>query len=135
MIRSIKEYKEYIYKLERFKFDDISKIGTVKKPVTIELDLKHSKHSMERQGRSTEYIKNSDIKETVEKATEQLVDAMMSDTINTNDPVWIYNSNNDLNVVGSVLYNKNTDTITFKLITVMFHKEFRNKNNSYKITV
>jgi hypothetical protein len=124
---------EYI--TERSEFDMVSNIGKVKKPVTIELDLKHSMHSMERQGRSDKYIKNSDIKDTVDKATEQLVDAMMSDTINTNDPVWIFNSENSLNVVGSINYDKRRDTITFKLITVMFHDNFYNKMNSYKITV
>lgn len=120
---------------ERNELDTISKIGQIQKPVTIELDLKHTAHSLERQGRSSKYIKNSDIKETVESATEQIVDAMMSDVINTKDPIWIYNSQNQLNVVGSIVYNKNTDTITFKVITVMFTDNFYNKMNSYKITI
>lgn len=132
MITTINEFRKL---LERSEFDMVSNIGKVKKPVTIELDLKHSMHSMERQGRSSKYIKNSDIKDTVDKATEQIVDAMMSDTINTNDPVWIYNSENHLNVVGSIMYDKRRDTITFKLITVMFHEDFYNKLKSYKITV
>lgn len=129
MITTINEFKD------TYGFNNISKIGKVTKPVTIELDLQHSKHSMERQGRSSKYIKNSDIKEAVDKSTEEIVDAMMSDTINTNDPVWIHNTNNNLNVVGSIIYNKKRDTITFKVITVMYHSDFKNKKKSYKITI
>lgn len=120
---------------ERSEFDAVAQIGKITKQITIELDLKHSMHSMERQGRSDKYIKNSDIKETVDKATEQIVDLLIDNTLNVGDPVWIYNSANDLNVVGSLLANKHNDNITFRVITCMFHKNFYNKNNTYKVTV
>ena len=119
---------------ENMNFQSIAKIGTVKKPITIEIDLEHSRHSMERQGRSSKYIKNSDIKETVDKATEEIVDAMMSDKLNNNDPVLLYNNELELNVVGSVITDRN-DNLTFKVITVMYHSDFKNKNNSYRIVV
>lgn len=126
---SINEFKN-----DYSQFKSISKIGTIKKPVTIEIDLEHSQHSMERQGRSSKYIKNSDIKDTVNKATEEIVDAMMSDKIDNRDPIWLFNKELELNVVGSVITDKNGD-LTFKVITVMYHNNFKNKNNSYKITV
>jgi hypothetical protein len=120
---------------EDYAFDTVANIGKITKTITIELDLKHSMHSMERQGRSSEYIKNGDIKQTVDNATEQIIDLLIDNTLNINDPVLIHNSTNDLNVVGSLLSNKKTDVITFKVITCMFHKNFYNKNNTYKITV
>lgn len=120
---------------ERSDFDAVATIGKITKNITIELDLKHSMHSMERQGRSTEFIKNSDIKAAVDKATPEIVDLLINNTLNAGDPVWVYDSSNDLNVVGSLLANKKTDIITFKIITCMFHKNFYNKNNTYKVTV
>lgn len=123
------------FKSDYEEFRSISKIGTVKKPITIEIDLEHSKHSMERQGRSSKYIKNSDIKESVDKATEEIVDCMMSDKINTNDPIWIYNINLELNIVGSVISDRRSGDLTFKVITVMYATDFKNKKNSYKIEV
>jgi len=121
--------------LERNDFDAVSNIGKITKEITIELDLKHSYHSMERQGRSSEFIKNSDIKSAVEKATEQIVDLLINNTLNAGDPVWIYDTSNDLNVVGGLIAKKNSDIIIFKLITCMFSKEFYNKNKTYKVTV
>lgn len=120
---------------ERSDFDAVATIGKITKNITIELDLKHSMHSMERQGRSTEFIKNSDIKAAVDKATPEIVDLLINNTLNAGDPVWVYDSSNDLNVVGSLLANKKTDIITFKVITCMFHKNFYNKNNTYKVAV
>lgn len=128
MITSIKEFKEN-------RFSKFLKIGKVSKSVNIELDLEHSKHSMERKGRSSKYIKDSDIKETVNLATEELVSAMMSDKIDTNDPVLITNDKTTLNIVGTIIYNKKRDVITFKVITVMFNDSFIEKKGTYKITV
>jgi len=116
-------------------FAAVSKIGSISKEITIELDLRHSMHSMERQGRDGVFIKNADIKTAVDKATEQIVDLLINNTLNTGDPVWIYDSSNDLNVVGSLNAQRNSDKILFKLITCMFHKNFYNKNNTYKVTV
>lgn len=120
---------------ERSDFDAVATIGKITKQITIELDLKHSMHSMERQGRSSEYIKNTDIKLTVDKATPKIIDLLINNTLNAGDAVWIYDTSNDLNVVGSLLANKKTDIITFKVITCMFTKTFYNKNNTYKVTV
>lgn len=116
-------------------FDAVATIGKITKQITIELDLKHSMHSMERQGRSTEFIKNVDIKASVDKATPQIIDLLINNTLNAGDAVWIYDTSNDLNVVGSLLANKKTDIITFKVITCMFTKTFYNKNKTYKVTV
>lgn len=120
---------------ERSDFDAVATIGKITKQITIELDLKHSMHSMERQGRSSEYIKNTDIKTTVDKATPKIIDLLINNTLNAGEAVWIYDTSNDLNVVGSLLANKNSDVITFKVITCMFTKTFYNKNNTYKVTV
>jgi hypothetical protein len=134
--------RDFLYKIksyaalnERSDFDAVSNIGKITKNITIELDLKHSMHSMERQGRSEQRINNSDIKYSVDTATEQIIDLLINNTLNAGDPVWIYNSQNNLNVVGTLLANKNSDIITFKLITVMFHENFYNKNKTYKVTI
>lgn len=134
-MKNFNEEGNYNLISERNDFASIATIGKIKKEITIELDLKHSMHSMERQGRSSAFIKNSDIKETVDKATEQIIDLLINNTLNAGDPVWIYNSINDLNVVGSLIANKNSDVITFRVITCMFTKTFYNKNNTYKVTV
>lgn len=135
VIGFLNKAKEYLHVNEGNDFDAVAQIGKFSKEIKIEVLLKHSFHSMERQGRASEYIKNSEIKETVELATEQMVDLLINNTLNVGDAVWIYNSKNDLNVVGSLMSSKNTDILTFKLITVMFHKNFNNKHNTYKITI
>ena len=116
-------------------FDAVATIGKITKQITIELDLKHSMHSMERQGRSSEFIKNADIKAAVDKGTPQIIDLLINNTLNAGDAVWIYDTSNDLNVVGSLLASKKSDIITFKVITCMFTKTFYNKNKTYKVTV
>ncbi len=132
----IEEAKTYINKInEMSDFDAIANIGKITKEITIELDLKHSMHSKERQGRSTTYIKDSDIKLAVDKATEQIIDLLINNTLNAGDPVYIYDSSNNLNVIGTLIANKNSDVITFKVITVMISDNFYNKNKTYKVTV
>lgn len=124
MITNINEYRD---------FYNISKITTLDVEIELEIDVEHTQHSLERQGRDTNYVKNADIKETVNKATEQIIDNIIKNKIDIYDRVWIYNSSNDLNVVGSLI-NKN-DKFIFKVITVMFHKDFRNKKETFKITI
>jgi hypothetical protein len=135
MITNIKQLKSIIERSEQELFNSISKIGKVNKTINIEIDLKHSKHSLERQGRSSTYIKNSDIKIAVEKATEQIVSKLIDNTINVGDPIWIFDTSNNLNIVGSLLANKYNDDVTFRVITVMVSDNFYNKNKTYKITV
>lgn len=135
MITNLKQFRNILERSEHQIFQDISKIGKVSKQITIDLDLKHTKHSLERQGRSTTYIKNSDIKLAVEKATEQMVDKLIDNTIDVGDAIWIYDTSNDLNVVGSLIANKHNDDITFRVITVMISDDFYNSKKSYKITV
>lgn len=132
---TINEFKKEL--LERNgSLDQFTKISTLEKNIEIELDLRHTAHSLERQGRSSDYIKNSEIKETVDLATEQLVNALLKDWVDIKEPVWIYNETNTLNVVGSLSYNgKENNKYTFKVITVMKHPEFKNGHKSYKIVV
>jgi hypothetical protein len=133
MITTINEFKKTINEMSDF--DQLAKIGKITKEITIELDLKHSVHSMERRGRDSEFVKNSDIKNTVDKGTEQIIDLLITNKLNIGNVVWIYDTSNDLNVVGALNLNINSDVITFKLITCMFHKEFYNKHNTIKVTV
>lgn len=132
MITKINEFK---IMLERSEFDAVATIGKITKQITIDIDLKHSMHSMERQGRSSKFIKNADIKSDVETATEQIIDLLIDNTLNIGDPVWIYNETTELNIIGSLLNNKRDDVITFKVITVMYSNNFYNKNKTYKITI
>lgn len=135
MITNIKLFNEKMSASDIAAFKSISKIGKITKDIKIEIDLEHSMHSIERQGRATEYIKNEDIKNTVAEATEQLIDLLINNTLNIGDPVWIYKKSTDLNVVGSLLLNKTNNAIIFKVITCMYHKNFYNKNNTYKLTI
>lgn len=116
-------------------YNNITKIGKINKEIEIEIDLEHTAHSMERQGRSNTYIKNSDIKETVDMATEEIFDALVTDKLNVGDRMCIKNADTDLNVVGSIISNKKNDGVIFKVITVMIHKEFRNVAGTYEIYV
>lgn len=135
MITNIKQFNEKMSDSDIAAFKSISKIGKITKDIKIEIDLEHSFHSIERQGRSTEYIKNEDIKNAVAESTEQLIDLLINNTLNIGDPVWIYKKSTNLNVVGSLLLNRSNDNIIFKVITCMYHKNFYNKNNTYKLTI
>lgn len=132
MITNFETFKRI---LERSEFDSIANIGKIKKQIEIELDLKHSMHSKERQGRSSTYIKDADIKMTVEKATEQIIELMINDTLSIGDPVLITDKETNLNVVGTLLNNKINDNVIFRIITVMITDSFYNKNKTYQIFV
>lgn len=131
MITSISKFKEILESMTDF--NQISNISTLDVDIELEINLKHTYHSLERQGRSDKRVKNIDIKETFDLASEQIIESLLQNKIDINEPIWIYNSSNNLNVVGSLTYNNNK--YIFKIITVMFTKEFYNKKDTYKITV
>lgn len=111
------------------------KIGHISKEVTIELDLKHTQHSLGRQGRGTDYITNEDIKNAVGTATEQMVDLIIANKLNVGDSVLITRKEDRLNVVGSLSLKKGTDIINFTVITCMRVEKFLNKNNTLQIFI
>lgn len=113
----------------------LDKIGHITKEVTIELDLKHTQHSLGRQGRGSDYITNEDIKNAVGTATEQMVDLIIANKLNVGDSVLITRKADRLNIVGALSLKKGTDIINFTVITCMRVEKFLNKNNTLQIFI
>lgn len=113
----------------------LDKIGHIAKEVTIELDLKHTQHSLGRQGRGSDYITNEDIKNAVGTATEQMVDLIIANKLNVGDSVLITRKEDRLNIVGALSLKKGTDIINFTVITCMRVEKFLNKNNTLQIFI
>lgn len=113
----------------------LDKIGHIAKEVTIELDLKHTQHSLGRQGRGSDYITNEDIKNAVSTATDQMVDLIIANKLNVGDSVLITRKEDRLNVVGALSLKKGTDIINFTVITCMRVEKFLNKNNTLQIFI
>ena len=116
-------------------FKSVNKIGHIEKTINVELDLTHTDHSMGRQGRGSDYITNDEIKNVVSLATEQIIDAMIANTLNNGDSVLITQKESKINVVGALSVNKSTDVINFKVITVMRVDDFINKKNTKQFFV
>lgn len=113
----------------------LDKIGHIAKEVTIELDLKHTQHSLGRQGRGSDYITNEDIKNAVSTATDQMVDLIIANKLNVGDSVLITRKEDRLNIVGALSLKKGTDIINFTVITCMRVEKFLNKNNTLQIFI
>lgn len=132
MITTINEFKN---KLNEDLMMGLDKIGHIAKEVTIELDLKHTQHSLGRQGRGSDYITNEDIKNAVGTATEQMVDLIIANKLNVGDSVLITRKEDRLNIVGALSLKKGTDIINFTVITCMRVEKFLNKNNTLQIFI
>lgn len=126
MYTSYKEFRESM---------DITKISKLDIDIELEIDLKHSIHSIERKGRHNDkYITNEQIKETFKLASEKLINAILKDWVNINEKITIYNPENDLNIVGALSYvNRTLNKYIFKVVTVMIKKDF--KTETYRIVI
>jgi hypothetical protein len=133
MITKLDEFKkQYIHE----NLYDVNKIGTITKEVSIELELKHSVHSFDQKHRGLTHIKDSEIKEVVEAATEQIIDCLISNKLDIGDSVLITRKSDWLNVVGALSLKRGTDdVINFKVITVMRIEKFYNKHNTFQIFI
>lgn len=131
MITTINEFK----KLNEDNMMGFDKIGTIKKDITIELDLKHTQHSLDRRGRGSNFITNEDIKNVVDVATDQMVDLIIANKLNIGDSVLITRKEDNLNIVGALSLKKGTDIINFTVITCMRVDKFLNKNNTLQIFI
>lgn len=129
MITSINEFKKYNEK------SIYNKIGTIKKNITIELDLKHTMHSLTRRGRGSIFITNEDIKNAVDDATDQMIDLIIANKLNIGDSILITKKSNDLNIVGALSLKQGSDIINFTVITCMIIDNFLNKNNTLQIYI
>jgi len=115
---------------------DIFKIGSINKDIKVHVEIEHGLHSIERQRRHDnvdKFISDKEIKELIDKSTEQIIDSLISDKINIGERILITDKESHLNVVGSL--NMRRDDLVFKVITVMKEKDFRNKLNTFRIFI
>jgi len=125
MITSI---KEFILFLESYD------LGKISKTIVIDFDIEHTNHSLDRKDRDFDnYIKDQEIKDTINLAAEQITDALIENKLNMGDRVLITNKQTDLNIVGGL--GLKGDDILFKVITIMKDKNFRNIKNTYQIFI
>jgi len=105
--------------------------------VTVALAVDNSEHGDERRYRHLDedgnplVIEHNEIVNTVSKALPALMQMVVDGKLSKKGTVVIYNSLNELNVVGSL----DLKTDTFKVITIMRKKDFKPKRGDKKITV
>lgn len=134
--KTIKQWKIY----ERSNIEqNIFNISTIKKQIEVEIDIQHSLHSLVRTRRhdsTNDIITNQDIKKVVNLGSEQIIQLILENILNIGDTVLITRKLDWLNVVGSLnLKSKSSDTILFKVITVMKEEKFINRKGTYQIFI
>lgn len=129
----IKELKSH-NSFSEFLFE--KKIGVLKDDIQIKIDLDTSKHAEERKLRHGDEnpITDEEIINSAKKALDEIGERQLKGIDKVGKPYWIYDKqNNHLNIIAYFLRNK-TELI-LRIATVMREKDFRNKANTFKITV
>jgi len=108
--------------------------------ITIDYGVNRTKHAKERQNRHPDeeggYISEEEIKKTVDKAIKKITLQMILDILDLGDSVLIQNKSSNLNIVGVMTRGgSGSNSLNFKIITVMRKKDFRNKPNTPVIKV
>jgi hypothetical protein len=124
-------------------FEALQQLDKFKTDVEIIIDLRKTDHASERQSRhgSSNIISDDEIKQTVRKAQDKVIDALVFNTIDVGDEVIITNKSTDLNCVCAILqkYPNSSDPNTglqIRVITVMRKKDFKSDNTgTYKLYV
>ena len=124
---TIKNFNEFLIE---------NRIGIVKDTVSIEVVLNTTLHAEERKYRHDDtVITDEEIMSVVKKALEEIADHQLKGIDDIGCKYWIYDkATKDLNVVGQLIRTRD-DKLVFKIITVMFEKQFRATPDAIKITV
>lgn len=103
--------------------------------VDIDYGIDRTYHANQRQARDhNDYITNEEIADNVKAAFQKITKSLVFNELNIGSRVIIKNIDSDLNIVGIPSKGAN-NTIMFKLITVMRHKEFRNDRGTKVIEI
>lgn len=120
-------------------------IGQVSHKLNIRIVIDKSVHASERQGRHVhgdekgrsqitgQSIDDSDIRSVAHRGTRKMIDQMILDNINLNDPVHIKDTKSNLNVIGVMKQIGNE--LVFRVITVMNKPNFHPKSGTTTIEV
>jgi hypothetical protein len=102
-------------------------ITKFKTKVTLQVEIlaNATKHADDRKFRHEEAITDSEIRQSIVKATEDILQAFMEGAIKTGDKFLIYDpSNKDLNLVATFDMNEKGSPEKINIITIMRNKNF-----------
>lgn len=120
-------------------------IGQVSHKLNIRIVIDKTVHAGDRQGRHVhgdekgrsqitgQEIDDSIIRSVAHRGTRKMIDHMILDKIDLNDPVHIKDTKSNLNVVGVMRQEK--DDLIFRVITVMVKPNFHAKRGTTTIEV
>lgn len=110
-------------------------LAKVRGEIRISIDIESTRHSDERKLRHDgKVIEDETIVKSVKKAIPEITKQLFFDTINISDFIHIFNSSNDLNVIGKLNGDKLSE-LEFTVITVMFKSNFKAKAGTKTIEV
>ncbi len=120
-------------------------IGQVSHKLNIKIVIDKTTHAGDRQDRHVtgdekggsritgQAIDDSQIRSVAHKGTRKMIDQMILDRIDLNEPVHIKDTKTDMNVIG-VMKQQNGELI-FKVITVMVKPNFKAKQGTVTVEV
>ena len=100
----------------------------------VEVSVDSTKHSDQREDERN--ISDTDIRATVVKATEDILQAYLDGKIKNNEQFHIYDpGNNHLNMIAILLMNEKGTPEKIKVVTVIRKRDFKQRNISKTIKV
>ena len=120
-------------------------IGQLSHKLNIKIVIDKSVHAGDRQDRhihgdekggsqiTGNTIDDATIRSIAHKGTRKMIDKMIFDVIDLNDPVHIKDTKTNTNIIG--VMKRSGDDLIFKVITVMNKPNFKAKKGTYTIEV
>lgn len=113
-------------------------IGDFSRSIYIDVDVENTRHATQRQQRDGDYayttITDEEIVATAEEAIDQIIEKILVDEIDVNDPILIKDLQYDLNLVCTLVpKSKDGRHMSLKVITVMLKKNFRPSTPGTKV--
>ena len=116
--------------------DNIFKIGSIDKNISVNIDVIHTKHSLDRTRRDEDQkdvVTDAEILDAVKMAAHDILEALEDEKIKVGGKVLITKTFNFLNIVCGISLKNNG--LLLNVVTVMRKKDFLNKNNTYQIVI
>lgn len=120
-------------------------IGSINHKLNIKIVIDKSVHAKDRQTRhldgdekggsqiTGEVIDDAQIRSIAHKGTRRMIEKMIFDIIDLNDPVHIKDTKSATNIIG--VMKRQGDDLIFKVITVMVKPDFKPKQGTYSIEI
>lgn len=105
--------------------------------LNVEIVADTTRHAEERKFRHEVEISDAEIRSTVFKATERIMQGYVDGKLkDENDKFWIYDrQNKNLNIIGTFVMNHRGTPETIRIVTIMRHDNFHPNDVKLRVIV